>query len=124
VFTILGAALYYGVYVCIIKLLLKTTKMNRAKCDDKSCFITPMLFMAAAVTVIYYGKPSLISFVFLKCWIGASILAGGILLMTWMNNRTTGEEFSNAPAVLITIFNTGAAIITSRSGMIDSFRPW
>ena len=123
-FTILGAALYYGVYVFIIKLLLKTTKMNRAKCDDKSCFITPMLFMVAAVTVICYGSPSLISFVFLKCWVGASILAGGILLMTWMNNRSTGEEFTNATAVLITVLNTGTAIVTSRSGMIDSFSPW
>lgn len=116
--------MYYGVYIAIIKILEKLTKWPTDVCDDKSLFITPMLFMFAAVTVIFYGSPSLISFVFLKCWIGASVLAGGLLLMTWINNKSTGEEFTNAPAVLMIILNTLVAIAASHGGIIDSFGPW
>lgn len=122
--TILSGAIYYGLYLLIIKLLEYITHQSRDKCDDNSCIATPIVFMLAGFAVLYFGKPGFLSFMFLQCWLHSSVLAGGLLFALWRINKSEGEEFSNPIAVVATVLNLLAAFAVYRNGMIGSFSPW
>ena len=122
--TILSGAIYYGLYLLIIKLLEYITHQSRDKCDDNSCIATPIVFTLAGAAVLCFGRPGVLSFMFLQCWLHSSVLAGGLLFALWRINKSEGEEFSNPVAVIATVLNLLAAFSLSRNGIIDSFSPW